>query len=264
MLGQTAWTFAWRGIFWQLVSRTIRTAYLENLSGIAWLLLQPLLLLAVYSFVFTRIFDARYDGSESIGFVPFLAVAFWPWTAFSESILRAAGSVTENAALIAKVAFPVELLPLSAVTATFAMNMTGYLAVLAVLQISGVDLHWAWLSAAAWVLLWFYLFACAIALITSALSVFLRDVAQILPPLMTLWFFTTPILYSSSYLPDQLQELFSWNPATWFIDKIRHALLHGSYSADWSDLLVPVSIVLFLALAFAFFARFRGHFEDFL
>ncbi len=62
-------------LFWQLVTREIRTAYLENLTGFAWLILQPLLLLGVYAFVFTTIFKSRIPDSE-VGFVPYLAVAF--------------------------------------------------------------------------------------------------------------------------------------------------------------------------------------------
>ena len=123
--------------FRQLVSRAIRTEYLENLTGFAWLVIQPLLLLAVYSFVFTTIFKARGPDSGDIGFMPYLAVAFWPWTAFSESVLRASNSISANAALIGKVAVPSEMIALSTVTATFMMHMAGYLAVLLVIQLFG-------------------------------------------------------------------------------------------------------------------------------
>ncbi len=93
--------------------------------------------------------------------MPFLAVAFWPWTAFSESVLRASGAVTSNAALIGKVAFPSELLPLSTVAATFLMHLAGYLAVLLVLQLLGTPIHWLGLLAALPVLLLLCLLACA-------------------------------------------------------------------------------------------------------
>lgn len=128
-------------VFRQLVSRAIRTDYLENLTGFAWLILQPLMLLAVYAFVFTTIFKARIPDVGTGGFVPYLAVAFWPWTAFSEAVLRSSNTISANAALIGKVAFPSELLPLSTVTATFMMNMLGYLAVLLVLQLMGATIH---------------------------------------------------------------------------------------------------------------------------
>jgi lipopolysaccharide transport system permease protein len=251
-------------VFRQLVSRAIRTDYLENLTGFAWLILQPLLLLAVYAFVFTTIFKARIPDAEGIGFVPFLAVAFWPWTAFAEAVLRASGSVTSNAALIGKVAFPSELLPLSTVVATFLMHLAGYVAVLLVLQLLGTPIHWLGLLGAVPVLLLLCLLACALALFTSALQVFLRDVAQILPPLMTFWFFTTPILYSASLLPPSWATLMQFNPMTWYVDQLRDFLLFGNYGLEAADLIVPLFTLLLFWLSLRFFRRFSGHFEDFL
>ena len=95
--------------FWNLVRRQVRQDYLENITGFAWLFIQPLMLLAVYAFVFTHIFQARIPNADQFGFVPYLAVAFWPWTAFSESVIRASGAITAHAALIGKVAFSSEL-----------------------------------------------------------------------------------------------------------------------------------------------------------
>lgn len=250
--------------FHQLVIRAIRTDYLENLTGFAWLVLQPLMLLAVYAFVFTTIFKARIPDVSEVGFVPYLAVAFWPWTAFSESILRSCHAISANAALIGKVAFRAELLPLSTVTATFLMHMSGYLAVLLVLQVMGTDIHWFGLIAAVPVLLLMALFAGGLALFASALQVFVRDVAQILPPLMTFWFFTTPILYSSSLFPDKLAILMKLNPMAWYVERLRDFLLLGNYDLSVSDLLVPLFSILVLWSARVFFRRFSRHFEDFL
>ena len=251
-------------VFHQLVSRAIRTDYLENLTGFAWLFIQPLLLLAVYAFVFTTIFKARIPDAEGIGFLPYLAVAFWPWTAFSEAVLRASGAVTTNAALIGKVAFPSELLPLSTVAATFLMHLAGYLAVLLVLQLLGTPIHWLGLVAALPLLALLCLFAAALALFASALQVFLRDVAQILPPLMTFWFFTTPILYSTSLLPPSWATLMQFNPMTWYVGRLRSFLLFGDYHLGATDLLVPALTLLLFWLSLRFFRRFSAHFEDFL
>lgn len=251
-------------IFWQLVSRSIRTDYLDNLTGFAWLILQPLLLLAVYAFVFTTIFQARVPDGMETGFVPYLAVAFWPWTAFSEAVLKSAGTVTANAALIGKVAFPSELLPLSMVTATFVMHMAGYVAVLAVLAITGTGIHWLGVLAALPVLLMMCVLAGAIGLFASALQVFVRDVAQILPPLMTFWFFMTPILYSSAQLPDGLARVLAWNPMGWFVGYLRSAVLAGSIEVTGTAWAIAGASVFLLWLSLRFFRRLCGHFEDFL
>ena len=251
-------------IFLQLVSRSIRTDYLENITGFAWLVLQPLLMLAVYAFVFTTLFQARVPESEGIGFVPFLAVAFWPWTAFAEAILKASSTITANAALIGKVAFPSELLPLSTVAATFSMHMIGYLAVLLILALSGTEIRWLGLLAAIPLLLLLLVFAAGLALLVSALQVFIRDMVQILPPLMTFWFFTTPILYSAAMLPEHIAVIFQWNPASWFVMRLRESLLTSYSGPMLMDIVVPVLSVLTLVFGLWFFRRLRGHFEDFL
>lgn len=253
-----------RVFFQNLVIRQIRQDYLENMTGFTWLILQPLILLAVYAFVFSTIFKARIPEAADIGFVPYLAIAFWPWTAFSEAILRANNSITANSALIGKVAFATEQIPLATVTATFIMHLIGYLAVLVVLQLMGTTIHWLYIFPVLLVLLVMWVFACAISLFTSAIQVFVRDLAQILPPLMTFWFFTTPILYSSSYLPASLQTLTQWNPMAWFVARLRELLLFGEMKLDFSVLFMLVFIAIFAWLSLRFFRRFSGHFEDFL
>jgi lipopolysaccharide transport system permease protein len=250
--------------FRNLIVRQIRQDYLENLTGFAWLILQPLILLAVYAFVFTTIFKARIPEAAGIGFTPYLAIAFWPWTAFSEAILKANGSITANGALIGKVSFATEQIPLASVTATFIMHMIGYLAVLIVLQLMGTSIHWLYFLLVIPVILLMWVFACAIALFTSAIQVFVRDVAQILPPLMTFWFFTTPILYSSSHLPESVQVLAQWNPMAWFVARLRELLLFGEMNFGFQSVAMVLIILVFAWVSLRFFRRFSGHFEDFL
>ena len=253
-----------RVFFQNLVVRQIRQDYLENLTGFAWLILQPLILLAVYAFVFSTIFKARIPEAADIGFVPYLAVAFWPWTAFSEAILRANSSITAHGALIGQVAFATEQIPLATVTATFIMHLIGYIAVLIVLQIMGTSIHWLYLSMAIPVIVLMWLFACSIALYASAIQVFVRDLAQILPPLMTFWFFTTPILYSASYLPASIQGVAQLNPMAWFVACLRELLLRGEINFGFTALFILLFVLIFAWSSLRFFRRFSGHFEDFL
>jgi len=250
--------------FRNLLVRQLRQDYLDNITGFAWLIIQPLMLLAVYAFVFTTIFKARIPDAGDVGFVPYLAVAFWPWTAFSEAILKASQSVSANAALIGKVAFASEQLPLATVTATFVMHMAGFTAVLLVLQFTGTTIHWLALVTVLPVLALLWLLACAISLFTSATQVFMRDLGQFLPPLITFWFFTTPILYSRSILPDGLRHVMAWNPMTWFVDQLRSQLLFGHVEVGLKGLAMLVAVPLAAWLALRYFRRFSGHFEDFL
>lgn len=250
-------------IFLELSQREIKTRFLESFSGVAWLLLQPLLLLAIYSFVFVVIFKARVPEADTTGFVPFLAVAFWPWVAFSESVLRSVSAITENAELIGKVALPSEVFPAATISATFVMHMTGYLAVLAVLALTGTDIHWLMLIPALLLLCLVYLFALSLGLFLSSLNVFIRDFEHVMPPLMTLWFFSTPILYSIALIPERLQQYLYINPFVYFVKTLREMLLFGTWRPGFDDLAAVVTVSLISFLALRFFRRLSPRFEDF-
>ena len=251
-------------LFRNLVLRQVRQDYLENITGFTWLILQPVMLLAVYAFVFTQIFQARIPDLQDTSFVAYLAIAFWPWTAFAESVLKASNAITAHGALISKVAFAAEHLPLATVTATFTMHSIGYLAVLLILQFTGTAVQWTMLPLAVAVMALLYLFACGLALWLSALQVFVRDLAQLLPPLFTFWFFMTPILYSRSLLPEGMRWLADWNPMTWFVTQLRELLLWGEFAPAAADLVVPAAVLGITWLGLRFFQRLGGHFEDFL
>jgi ABC-type polysaccharide/polyol phosphate export permease len=128
----------------------------------------------------------------------------------------------------------------------------------------GAPIHWFGVILALPVLVLLYLFASGLALFVSALQVFIRDVSQILPPLMTFWFFTTPILYSSSVLPDRFATLMHFNPMSWYVERLRNFILLGNYDFSLYDLAVPVLTMLVFWGSLVFFRRFSAHFEDFL
>ena len=172
------WTHRW--LLLNLTIRELRARYLSGLSGVFWVLVNPLALLAIYAYVFTVIFQARFPEAAESGFVPFLAVALWPWLAFSESLQRAASAVRENADLVGKVAFPRELLVYARVAAVFLTHAIGFLAVLVVLKLLGTPVHLAWLTLAVVLLALLAVFAAGLGLILATLQVFFRDLQQVL------------------------------------------------------------------------------------
>ena len=129
-----------RALFANFFRRELTTRYLGSVTGLAWALLHPLALLAVYHFVFTTVFRAgplRAARASSL----FVAVALWPWLAAQEACMRATVSLAGYAGLIRKVAFPHELVVYASVAATLALQFAGYLAVLVVLALFGEPVH---------------------------------------------------------------------------------------------------------------------------
>src|SRR6476659_9845414 len=116
-----------RALFLNFFRRELTTRYLGSVTGLAWALLSPLALLGVYHFVFTHLFRATGFAGES--FLAFVAVARWPWLAGQEALQRGAVSRAGYSGMIRKVAFPHERVVLASVTATFALQFAGYLAI---------------------------------------------------------------------------------------------------------------------------------------
>lgn len=253
-----------RSLLAALVLRDVRSRFIGSASGWIWLILTPLLLLAVYGFVFGVIFRARVPEGLDIPFVAWLAVALWPWLAFSEGVLRGSRSILEHSALISKVAIQRELLVISAVSSAFLLHMAGYLVVLIALSWLGTPIHFGGLPAALLGLLTLYVFALGLGMALAAVQVFVRDLEQALPTLLMFWFFLTPILYAPQMLPDQYSRWLHLNPMTWWMDQVRSPLLWGDLLPGWSLLVLASASMVMLWLGWRLFRRMSPHFEDFL
>ena len=243
--------------------RELENRFAGSFTGGLWALFQPLIQLAVYSFVFVHVMKARIPGADAPGFVPFLVTALWPWIAFSEAIIRSTTVVQDNAALIGKVALPREVLVVATVATSFAVHLTGYIAILVVLTFAGTRIDLAGLVPA--ILLFVPLFALALgfALIAASTQVFVRDLSQALPQLFMLLQFAAPIFYDTSQTGDFGRWLFL-NPFTFYADAF-HALLlhHGEVGLRRLAIALAVAAVV-LFVGHRVFRRLDPHFEDFL
>jgi ABC-type polysaccharide/polyol phosphate export permease len=210
------------------------------------------------------IFRARAPEGLEMPFVAWLAVALWPWLAFSEAILRASESIPEHAALISKVPMQRELLPLSSAAAAFLLQMAGYAVVLTVVALAGIGLTPVGAANALFVLAVLLVLGCGLGLIASALRVFFRDLQQLLPTLLMLWFFLTPILYAPELLPDRLRVLVLANPIAGLMAELRSALLEGDPLPGTYTLAMAAVAAALFAFGLWCFRRLAPFFEDFL
>ncbi len=251
-----------RALFANFFHRELVTRYLGSVTGLAWVLLNPIALLAVYHFVFTAIFPARGFGTSS--FLAFLAVALWPWIATQEAIQRGTTTLPGYAGLIRKVAFPHELVIYASVSATFALQFAGYVAILLILRVGGEPLHLEGLLVVVplWAILGIGVIGIALAL--SALQVFIRDVEHVLNPVLMMFMYLTPILYPISAVPAAMRPWLAANPFGWLVSRMRDALLDGRLGFTWGDLVALLVALLLLAGGRWVFRRLSPHFEDFV
>ncbi|MDR2012550.1 MAG: ABC transporter permease [Rhodanobacter sp.] len=244
--------------------RTLADRFAGSFSGGLWALFQPLLQLAITSFVFVHVFKARVPGTDTLGYVPFLAIALWPWTAFSEAVLRSTTVIQDNAALIGKVALPREVLVVASVATSFAIHMVGFVAIVLILAVTGQGIHLAGFVPA--ILLYIPLCALALgfALIFAAVQVFVRDLAQALGQVLSLLMFGAPVYYDRVQLPEQFRGWLDANPFTFYVESFRALLLdHGDISMPALGIAMTTTVAV-LWVGHRVFRRLDAHFEDFL
>jgi ABC-type polysaccharide/polyol phosphate export permease len=248
----------WRNFF----SREIRQRYLGSVTGLAWALVHPLALLAVYHFVFTKIFRVGNFGSGS--FLAFVAVALWPWLAAQEALQRGVTSLAAYAGLIRKAAFPHEAIIYASVAATFALQFVGYLVVLVVLAVLGepIRLEGLLLAVPLWLVLMLAVTGLALAL--ASLQVFVRDVEHVLMPVLMMLMYLTPILYPLSVVPGGFRPWVAANPVSWLVTRMRDAMLEGRIAPQWSDAIAVAIAVALFAGGLWMFRRLSPYFEDFV
>jgi ABC-type polysaccharide/polyol phosphate export permease len=251
-----------RALFSNFLRRELTTRYLGSVSGLAWALVHPLALLAVYHFVFTLVF--RTGGFAGASFLLFVAVALWPWLAAQEALQRGAISIANYAGLIRKVAFPHEVVIYASVGATFLLQIVGYLLVLVVLAAFGEPVHFRGLLLAVPIWLVLIIGVMGITLFLAALQVFIRDVEHVLMPVLMILMYLTPILYPLTLVPEDLRPWVGANPFSYLVERLRDALLAGRLELQPRDgVAVIVAAALFVGGRWVF-RRLSPYFEDFV
>jgi lipopolysaccharide transport system permease protein len=251
----------YRGLIQSLVARELKARYRGSVLGFVWSFVNPLLLLSVYSFVFTTIM--RSQDPRTTPFAVFLFCGLLPWIWFSSSLTEATSSLISGGNLIKKVLFPAEVLPIVSVLA----NMVHYLLGLSVLAAFMIAFqHYP--SAGA--LLWFpvviavqLVFTLGLAFGLSSLTVHFRDVRDLLANVLTLWFFATPIIYPY-FMPSvsRFLTLFRLNPFYHLAVSYQEILFFGQFGHARSLLLLAaLSILVFLG-GYWLFDRLRDSFAE--
>jgi|SRR5882757_3271037 len=263
MLRNLSNLFRYRGLIQSLVARELKARYRGSVLGFFWSFVNPLLLLLIYSFVFTTVLPNETKGIQPYALFMFCGIL--PWTWFSSSLLEASGSLIAGGNLIKKVLFPAEVLPIVSVLA----NMVNFFLGLPILILFLVVYRH---EPNPWNLLWFpvavaiqLLFTTALALIVSALAVHFRDIRDLLSNLLTLWFFATPIIYPW-FQPNvqRFRLFFNVNPFTHLAVSYQEILFFNEGPVGhwkWLLALGVGSVGLFLA-GYWLFDRLRDSFAE--
>jgi ABC-type polysaccharide/polyol phosphate export permease len=246
-----------RQLITALTARDLKARYRGSILGFFWSLANPLLLLGVYTLVFTRFFPQQVVKAYPL----FLFAGILPWTFFSAAVLESTNAISGNAGLIKKVMFPAEALPLVVVLSHlvhFALAIPILLAAIVIFALLGQTAVTPTILLVPFLMLLQTFFVAGIALIVSSASVLFRDLRDIITNLMQLGFFVTPIIYLIDNVSSRLlRALLRFNPMTPFVIAYQDVLFFGRLPSLSDTFLMLFYSGVSLALGFIVFDRLR-------
>jgi lipopolysaccharide transport system permease protein len=260
------WHF--RDLMLTLAGRDIKLRYKQTALGMIWVILQPLMAAGIFTVVFSKIAKLSSDG------VPYFLFAFvgqLGWNLFNGTVSKASGSLVGNSNLISKVFFPRLVLPLSGIPSTLldfgvaAMMLVGLMIYFHMTGDASARLHttpgWPMLLVPVWMAL-LLLMSMGIGLVTAGLTVTYRDVQYIMPVVLSLMMYASPVAYGASNVPESIKPFFYLNPMTPLLEGFRWSLLNTD-APDWRYVGFSAAAALVVMAWGAFsFKRMERRFAD--
>lgn len=253
-----------RHILKNMLIKDLKSRYVGSVLGPLWSVLTPLYYILLYTFIFSTVLKVRFsEGEGASSFIVYFLAGLIPWLFFSESVSRGSYAFLENAHIIKKVRFPIEVCVLNVMFSSmvsfiiYLILYLGYLLLIGRFSIN--SLLFLPLPLLIQVLL-----IIGISLGVGSITVFFRDITQLIPLLLNAFFFLTPIVYPVSVIPENIRWAFHLNPFYWMADIYRSILINGILPG-WRQFLYPLilSIVVFY-VGWVIFKKTNEAFKDIL
>jgi lipopolysaccharide transport system permease protein len=251
-----------------LVQRNLEARYKGSVLGNLWPILNQLSQLLVYTYVFSIVLKVKLNlqgmPANNFTFGLWLFAGLIPWNAFTTGFLQASTAVIDQPNLVKKVVFPLGLLPLVPILSAFIESTMGLILLIVFTALATQTIHPTILLLP---LVWLpqLLLTAGLGYLSSALTVFLRDIPQTLGVILNLWFYITPIIYPASAVPEVLRPLVFWvNPLSIIVELYRDLILIGQVNhwAEWGVMCLLSLIIFYVGLSV--YRRLRPAFADVL
>lgn len=241
-----------------LVFRDIRSRYKQSVLGIAWALIQPLAMMLVYTIVFSRIANIK---SGDIPYPLFSYISLLAWMFFSQGLTTGTECLVSNFNLITKIYFPREAFPITSIIGKTVDLGLGAIVSIPLFIIYDVHITWLVLLVLP-VLVIQTCFTLGLALILSSINVFYRDIRHVVPLLLQVWMYLTPIVYPLSMVPKKYQLLYNLNPMASIVDTYHRVVLQGK-APIWEYLAIgSVISILTLIVGYRIFKKLEPAFAE--
>lgn len=255
-----AWRELWnsREVAVRLAQRDLIVRYRQTVLGITWVLLQPLVAAGIFTIVFGQVANLS---SGDLPYFVFTLAGMLAWNLFNGIIGRTSGSLVSNQSLVSKVFFPRLLVPVAGVVSVLVDFLVGLGLAVVLLLVYGINPGLPVLLLPVWVLL-IALLGTGIGVAAAAYMVKYRDVGYVLPWVMQVLLFASPVAYTLAEVPANLRWLFDINPITWMLEAFRWSVLGTDMPPTWQIVgFVVVAPVVFL-LGVVIFQRYEREFAD--
>lgn len=247
-----------RELLFFLVWRDVKVRYKQTVIGMGWAVLQPLTAIVIFSVVFGNF--AKIP-SEGVPYPVFAYAALLPWLYFSQALTRSGGSLVANVNLVSKVYFPRLIVPLSGALAPLVDFAIALVILLGLMAWYGIAPTWGILALPLFLFMAFAT-AVAVSLWLSALNVRYRDVQQALPFLVQFWMYASPVVYSTTLVPEKWRLFYGLNPMVGVIEGFRWALLGTPWHSGATIGLAVGVVLLILVSGLVYFHRTEKTFAD--
>ncbi len=258
------WRELWnaREVAVRLAQRDIIVRYRQTFFGIFWVIAQPLVSAGIFTVVFGQIADLS-TGDAAIPYFLFTLAGMLAWNLFNGSLGRASGSMVGNQSLVQKVFFPRLLVPVSSLASVVVDFLVALVLAVVLLFVYGVNPGWGVLLLPVWILL-ILMIGTGIGLAAAAYMVKYRDVQYVLPWLIQVLLYASPVAYALSSVPDDLRWLFDINPVTWFLEGFRWSLLGTEAPVTWQVVALVVAAPLIMLGGTLVFQKNEREFADYI
>lgn len=259
------WKDLWRQreLLYYLAWRDLIVRYKQTIIGILWVLLRPLLTLIIFSLVFGK-WAALSSSSKGFPYPLLVIAGLLPWNFFSSVVLDCSNSVLGNASLIGKVYFPRLIIPLSTLMVSFVDFVVSCLLIIVVEMWTGTMPDIRILSLPI-LTLWVGALGLGIGVWGAAINVRYRDIRHLIPFLLQVGVFASPVGYSTTIVPARWQFLYSMNPMVGIIDSYRWAILGKSFDAYFPGLTISILItIIILTTGIRYFRKSENKFVDYI
>jgi len=248
----------YRELLVTLTVRDIKVRYKQSILGAGWAILQPLSLMIIFTLVFSKIARLPSDG---IPYPIFSYCALLPWTFFSTSLNFASSSLVSNRNLVTKIYFPRDILPLASTMACFFDFIIASFIFVGMMFYYQINITYNILWVPLIILIQIFL-TIGVGFISAALNVFYRDIKYIIPLLVQIWMYLSPIIYPMSLVPERYHPFYILNPMVGIIDSYRQVILYGN-PPNFKSLFISMGIS-FVILFFGYkgFKKLEDEFAD--